>query len=248
MRGDPEARQSSSPKSVHCAQSYDSRRELAKGVLAQHREVQLHALIDVFEISSGEVCDAPEALTHGVPVKEQRAGHGVHASVRAEEFLERAQLVALRALGQRTEHGPAERADLRGGPAEDEAVRSEILERGDLARPVERPPDPYGLLGMERREPDGPLRVPGTAQAYGHRRVTEPVGLFAPQGLGDAANIGIGQDAEHHRPRGRVSVAALLAEERYDVGSRSWIVRLSTLRPTPAGRRRACGTPRRRSS
>src|SRR5438067_5544679 len=128
-------RQCSCGKSVHVALSRGQRLE---GVLPEHREVELHPLIGVLEIGAGELADPLEALPHGVAVKEQRPRDRIQAAVVAQELFERTQLLALLALGERAEDRPAERADLRGRPAEDEAVRAEVTEGREPARTVER--------------------------------------------------------------------------------------------------------------
>jgi hypothetical protein len=102
--------------------------------LPEHREIELHALIRILEIGTGELPDPLQALSHGVAVQEQRAGDTIHAPVMTEKRLQRPKLLALRLVGERSEDRTAEAPDLRSGTTEHEAVRAEIGERSPSER------------------------------------------------------------------------------------------------------------------
>lgn len=199
MRAMSHLRQQARCKSVHGALSC-SRGEALERVLAEHRELQLQALVGVLEIGSGELADALQAMANGVAVQEQRASDGVEAAVRAKELLEGPQLVVLRAVGEGTQDRPAEATDLRGRPPKDEAVRAEIGERGDLTRAVQGATESRRLLGLQRRELERPLAITGSGEPGRQIGITRALGLGSPHCLRGRAGIAIAGNAQHGDP------------------------------------------------
>src|SRR5204862_1323 len=79
--------------------------------------------------------------------------HRVQAAVETEVGIERAHEVGvLLSVGEWTEGAVGELANVALGPAEDEAVRAEVVEHRDRAVAAHRAPDDDGLLRPQHRD------------------------------------------------------------------------------------------------
>src|SRR5207244_2639200 len=97
--------------------------------------------------------DAPQALTHGVPVQVEIARDGVQASVKPEIRVECAdELGVLLAVGERAEGPVREVTDVALGAAQHEGVRAEVVEHRDEALAVQGATEDDRLLGLQERE------------------------------------------------------------------------------------------------
>src|SRR5882762_4530546 len=109
-----------------------SRREPFERASPEEGELQGESRVRVLEVGAGELRDAAQALTHGVPVQVEIARDGVQASVKPKIRIKRAdQLGVLLAVGERAKDPIREVADVALGAAEHEGVRAEVIEHRD---------------------------------------------------------------------------------------------------------------------
>ena len=124
-----------------------------EGLTPEDRQAQREQRVGIGEVSARELCDAPKAMTNGVPMEVQLARDAVDAALKSKVRVERLHEIRVPLVSaERTEDAIGERADLARGLAEDEAIGTEVVEVRRAAVAVRRAAEREGLLGLDKRE------------------------------------------------------------------------------------------------